>query len=191
EENPATGSKHNLERKHWFAYEANLAVRLTPDFGKEASTALLAQQQASFSFLSSDTAPRKRTAYPPRMPRGSASLRRTLPWSRFYTPEVTAPLSSKTNIMYIGDRLTFAEPFIAFLDAGETISDYTVEVDTGLTLGATSNDDPLITYIIFAEGASSGGSIGLLQVKIVVTTSTGRIETRIINFQLLQSDVID
>jgi hypothetical protein len=189
EENPRTGSLHNLERKFWYAYEANLSIRLHPDFGKVPSPILATQQQAAYSFLVANTAPFREVLYPTRMPIGSHNSHRSLRWSRFYIPEVRAPLSAETFIMYIDDVKAFSESFVAYLDAGEVISSYTIEADDGLTINADANATPLITYTIQADGLSSGGSIALRQVKIVITTSAGRIETRIINFSLLDSDI--
>ncbi len=189
EENPQTSSLHNLERKFWYAYEANLAIRLLPDFGKQPTPVLITQQQAAYSFLVANTAPFREISYPTRMPRGLANSRRSLRWSRFYIPEAKAPLSAETMIMYIDDIKAFSESFTAYLDAGEVISSYTIEADDGLTIDADANATPFITYTIKATGLSSGSSIALRQVKIVVTTSAGRIETRIINFSLLDSDI--
>jgi len=189
EETPATGSLHNLERKFWYAYKSNLAVRLLPDFGKEGPPALITQQQSAYSFLVANTAPYREIRYPSRMPRGSANTRRSLRWSQFYVPESQAPLAGGTVVMYIDDIKAFSESFIAYLDTGETISSFTIEANDGLTITSSANATPLITYTIQADGLSSGGSVGLLQVKIVATTSAGRIETRIINFSLLESDI--
>jgi len=186
EEIPETGSKHNLPRKYWYAYKTNLAVRLLSDFGKQITPVLGSQQQAAFSFLVSSTAPKKVTQYPSRMPIGVSNARR---WPRFHVPEAQSPLSSGTNIMYINDVKAFSESFVAYLDAGETISSYTIEADSGLTISSDTNATPFITYVIVAAGLSDGGSIARLQVKIVVTTSAGRIENRIINFQLTDSDI--
>lgn len=189
EQNPVVGSLHNLERKFWFAYKANLAIRLLPDFGKQAPPELVAMQQTSFSFLSANTAPRREISYPSRMPRGQANTRWSTRWSRFFTKGVEAPLAGGTVTMYVNDIKAFSESFVAYLDAGETISSFTIEADDGLTITSSTNATPLITYTIQADGLSEGSSVSLLQVKIVATTSAGRIETRIINFQLLDSDL--
>jgi hypothetical protein len=146
--------------------------------------------QATFSFLSSNTAPFRETSYPTRMPRGQSNSRRSLPWSRFNVPEAKAPLEEATNTMYIDDVENFEESWAAYLDTGETIASFTIEADGGLTITASANATPLITYTVQADGLNETGSVGLLQVKIVVTTSASRISTRIINFQLLESDVI-
>lgn len=189
EQTPTTGSLHNLERKYWYPYKVCLAVRLLPDFGKQATPVLASQQQAAFSFLSSNTAPFRVTSYPTRMPRGEANTRRSLPWSRFNVPDSKAPLEEATKTMFIDDINSFSESFVAYLATGETITSYAITADDGLTITTSANATPLITYTIQADGLSSGGSLGLLEVKIVATTSAGRIETRIINFQLVESDI--
>jgi len=191
ENTPASGSLHNMERMFWFAYEANLAVRLLSDFGKQVPQTLLAMQKSTFSFLSSVTAPIKNTQYPSTMPRGEANTRRTYRWRRFSVPVEEAPSSSETITMFIDDIENFTESFTAYLDSGETISSYVITADTGLTISNDTNATPLITYTITATGLSDGGSVSLLEVKLVITTSAGRKLTRIKNFELQTSDVIN
>ena len=187
---PTTGALHNMERKYRYPFAANLAARLLADFGKEPTPALMAQVSSGFSFLSSDTAKFRPVDYPTRMPRGEANARRSLWWSRFNNPEAKAPQDAQvTHTMYIDDINDYVESFAAYLDSGETISSYTITAETGLTISTSANATPLITYTIQADGLSSEGDVGLLRVKIVVTTSAGRIETRIINFQLLDSTI--
>ena len=187
---PTTGALHNLERKYRFAFQAQLAGRLLADFGKQPSPALGAQIQATYSFLSSETALVRPVNYPTRMPRGEANARRSLWWSRFNVPESQAPQDAEiTNTMYINDIDDFVESFAAYLDNAETIASYTISAETGLTITTSANATPLITYTIRADGVTSNADVGLLRVKIVVTTSAGRIETRIINFQLLDATI--
>lgn len=189
EENPDLNSLHNLPRKYWFAYKSNLAVRLLNDFGKTASPNLVAQSQAGFSFLSSNTAPMKEARYPSRMPIGARNSLRTQRWKRYYRRGAEAPLGKGTITMFIDDIRDFMESFVAYLDDGETIASFTIEADTGLTINSSSNTDTMVVYNITATGLSTENSVSLLQVKIVVTTSAGRLETRIINFQLQDSTI--
>ena len=142
------------------------------------------------SFLVSNTAPRRETQYPERMARGRGSIIKYNRWNRFYRRSAETPLESASQSMFIDDINDYVEHFDAYLNASEDISSYTIEADTGLTITADANDTPDITYTVRADGGSDGNSEGLLQVKIVVTTSDGRIETRIINFELQKSDVI-
>ena len=91
--------------------------------------------------------------------------------------------------MYIGDITDFVEHFSSYLNDGEDISVYTIEANTGITITADALDSPDINYTVQADGASDGSGISLLNVKIVATPEDGRIETRIINFKILSSDI--
>ena len=164
-----------------------LAVRLMPDFGKgvKPDVSLIRQGSAGFSFLSSATARVSPVKYPSRMPRGSGAQR----WGEFFAAEDKAPDSSLTNTMYIDDVRTFIEHFDSILEAGEDIASYTIEANTGLTINSDSLTTPDVTYNVTADGNSDGSGIPYLNVKIVATTSLGRIETRIINFVILASDI--
>lgn len=186
EDEPDPNTPHNVPRKYWQGFTTNLAVRLMPDFGKgeKLDQSLLRQANASLSYMSAGTARVQRTQYPPRMPMGSGSR-----WGRFFIPVEVAPVSPETVRMYIDDIRSFSESFAAYLLDGETISSYTIDSDTGLTITADANADPDITYTIRADGSSSSGGDPLLEVKIVITTSGGRKETRIINFELIDSDI--
>ena len=83
----------------------------------------------------------------------------------------------------------FIEHFDSYLIDPEMLSSYTIKADTGLTIVSDSNEDPDIFYQIQAVGGTS--SDGLLRVKIVITTDTGRITTRVINFELIESVEIE
>jgi hypothetical protein len=189
EDTPDLNSVHNIERKYWYAFETNLAVRLFADFygDKPVPPTLLISQQQSFSFLSASTAPIRATQYPARQPRGSGSSLKYNRWQRFYRPAAEAPLSCETNTMYKSEVDDFVEHFDAYLNDGETISSFAITADTGLTINSSSNATPDINYQILATGTS--GNDTLLRVKIVVTTSDSRVETRFINFELLDSDL--
>ena len=189
EDAPDPNSVHNIERKHWYAYETNLAARLLADFGKEPTAALIAAQQSSFSFLSSDTALLRQTQYPARQARGSGNSLRYNRWQRFFRPQAEAPLSCATNKMVIDNIDNFVEHFDAYLDDGETISSYTIESDAGLTIVSDSNTNEDVNYQIQAVGTSGEEFDSLYQVKIVVTTSDSRVETRLINFELTEVEI--
>jgi len=187
EDTPDPNTPHNMERKFWHSYDVLLAVRLMPDYGKgeRPDVALLRQGSAGFSFLSSATAKVNQVQYPNRMPIGSGST------GKFFQTQSEAPSSSLTKTMYVDDIRTFVEHFDSILETGETIASYTIEANTGLTINSDSLATPDVTYNVTADGNSDGSGIPYLNVKIVVTTSDGRIETRIINFRVLSSDIGD
>lgn len=190
EDTPDPNTPHNMERKFWHSYDVNLAVRLMPDYGKGAipDVALIRQASASVSFLSSATAKIKQIQHSDRMPVGSGSSA-GLRWKKFFQKQNEAPNTNLTKIMYIGDRNDFVEHFDSYLKTGEDILAYTIEVDTGLTINSSSLVTPDILYNVTAVGNSSDSPSNLFRVKIVATTSTGRIETRIINFNLITSEI--
>jgi len=190
EDEPDPGTPHNMERKFWHSFEVMLAVRLMPDFGKgtQPNVALIRQGSAGFSFLSSATARVNPVQYPSRMPKGSGATR-CQRWRRFFEAQDQAPNSCLTKTMYIDDVRTFVEHFDSILEDGEDISAYTIEANTGLTINSDSLTTPNITYNVTADGNTDGTGISYLNVKIVVTTSDGRVVNRIINFRILASDI--
>jgi hypothetical protein len=188
EDTPDPNSPHNVERKYWQAYKTNLAVRLLPDFGKTPTPALITQQQQSYSFISALTAPRRETQYPSRQPRGSGSSLRYNRWQRFYRPQVQAPQGCVTNKMFIDDIDDFVEHFDAYLNSGEDISSFTIEADDGLTIVSSSSTTEDVNFRIRADGNDGARSDAWLKVKIVMTTTDSRQETRTINFELTDPD---
>ena len=188
EDTPDVNTPHNMERKFWFPFEANLAVRLMPDFGKMASPELLKFQQTGYSFLSSNTAIQIEVPYPSRQPIGAGSSLRFNRLRKYFSPAGVAPIACATVRMFIDDVDDFVEHFDAWLKDGETVTAYTIEADTGLTIVSDSLTTPDIDYRIKAVG-NDDSSDSLLQVKIVATTSDSRIVTRVINFTLTEVEI--
>jgi hypothetical protein len=189
EDSPGANTPHNVERKYWNAIKSVLADRLLADFGKDPTESLMRQIAGGYSLLSSSTAPQRETRYPSRQPTGSGNERWNR-YQRFYRRVADAPLSAATNHMLIDDIDDFVEHFDAYLKDGETVSSYTIAADTGLTIVSDSLTSPDIDYQIQADGSSSETTTESLQVKIVATTSLGRQETRIINFEITRPDTI-
>lgn len=191
EESPDPNTPHNVLRKFWRGFKTNLAIRLMPYFGKgfKPDGQLIKNANASLSQMYAGVATVPRIQAPARMPLGSgSSLKR---WSRFAIPGDVAPISPETVRMYIDDVQTFTESFAAYLRDGETISSYTITADTGLTVSgdAIATGDTAIDYTVTADGSSDTGGDPLLELKIVITTSDSRLNTRIINFELIDSDI--
>ena len=182
EDAPDLNSDSGVPLEFQDAFESNLAFWLCTDYGKQPSRTLILEQQSTFSQISSSTAVVNRVKYPTRQPIGSGNTLRYNRFQKFYRPELTAPTSCATNKMAIGDINDFTEHYEPYLNGTEVISTYTIESDDGLTIQSDSLTSPDIDYRIKAVGGNSN----FLQVKIVATTSTGRIDTRIINFELTQ-----
>jgi len=187
EEDPDPNTPHNVPRKYWQGFKTNLALRLMPDFGKgfNPDKSLVSQANASLSSIYAGTAQRPQIQYPSRMPSGKGTAR----WSRFFVPSAVAPISPETVRMYIDDVQDFIESFAAQMLSGETISSYTIEADTGLTIGGDVSGDSTVSFTVTATGTSDTGGDALLELKIQITTSEARKITRIINFELLDSDI--
>lgn len=177
EDDPDSNSPHNLERKYWSAYKSNLAMLLLADFGKNPHPGLVREARASFAQLSSSTANPTQIQYPSRQPIGSGNLLRRNRFGKFYRKQASAPNECDTASMLIDDVNDFTEHYDSYLKFGETISSYTIEPDSGLTVSNDSLTSPDISYRI-----TVGSDSGTFKVKIVTTSSLGRVETRYVNF---------
>ena len=190
EDEPDPNTPHNVERSAWQAIDTNLATFLSPDFNKQEHPRLASRASTSLSTLSGVSALNllREVNYPARQPRGQGNTFRHNRWTRFYHPQAEAPASCETNVMNfsttVGDIDDYVEHFDAYLKSGETLSSFTIEAMNGLDVLSSSSSDTDVTYRIEAVGADSSTSDRFQQVKIVATTSDGRIETRLINFRL-------
>lgn len=176
EDTPDINSPTNVERKYWHALQTNLAVRLIPDFNKQVPPVLAMQASQSLSNMIGASVTPRQVRYPSRQPIGSGNR-----WVRYidhYPGAIEAPNNPETNRLFIGDVGDYVEHFDAYLTATETVSSYTLEVDQGLTVITGSLASPDISYRIRADNA------GAFKVIIKATTSLGRIETRVIFFEV-------
>ena len=195
EETPDTGTPHNMPRMFWFPIECIIAYRLLMAFGKDIPPSLFNLVGAGETFLSCYSAMPRQTSYPARMPTGEANTLRRKSFDRYYGPTSIAPNECVTNKMYTDDIDNFVENFSSYLNTAEYISSFTIEADTGLTI-VSSSATPAgaatqVNYQIQAVGNNGLPQDDNLQVKIVMTTDSGRVETRIINFQVIDTDIID
>lgn len=177
EDTPDPNSAAGIKRALSQAFKTNLAVRLIPDFNKDVSPVLLAQASQSLSFMASQSAMQRiqRVQYPERQPLGSGNTRWTR-WANFYRVNGEIPSNSANSSMFMGDIQDFVEHYDAYLGDTETISSFSLVVDTGLTVISSSNATPDIHYRLQADSTNNASDV--LQVTLIVTTDTGRIETR-------------
>lgn len=189
EDTPDTGSSANIEWAYRISFEICLATRLVSYFGKGSADkidpVLFKRQAGAYTFLSGSTAIVPRLQAPSRMPKGSGNERfYSNRYNKFYQPVDQAPSTCYTNKMVIGEINNFIEHFDDFLIDAETIASYTIEASSGLTIVSDSLTTPDVSYQISATGTVEG----LEQVKIVATADSGRVKTRLINFEL---EIID
>jgi len=185
EDDPDLATPHNVPIQYWDPIESLLAKRLLPDYGKgfQPDPSLFDAAKAGMSFLYSATAQPRQTQYPSRQPMGAANTLR-FRRRRFYGPSTVTSYSATTNQMIVGDINDYVEHFDSFLVASEDISSFTITADTGLTIVSSSLTTPDVSYRIQADGDASEDVEDPYQVKIVATTDTGRIITRLIRFEL-------
>ena len=182
EENPIATSVHNIPREYWDAFETGLMMVLLTDFGKEPTMALASTARAAFNDLLTATAEVPEYTYPNRMPVGSGN-RGYGRFQRYYGTVEKAPIEYTTAEMATGNISGFYEDFAAYLNAGETLSSFVLTSDTGLTVTSDVISGSRITYTVEAE------SSGILEVKIVATTSDSRVETRVKTFEVTDIEI--
>lgn len=182
EEDPDQNSETGVKRKYKSLLETNLAVRLLSDFGKEIPMPLGLLASASLSTAASSTASKsiQEVQYPSRMPLGSGNSRANR-HRRYQIPVQLPPNECATHDIQIDEIQDYTEPFITYL-SGETIASYVITAGPGLNIESDSNTDSQVVYRIKALSNMSEGV--WQQVKITITTDTGRIETRSINFSV-------
>lgn len=187
---PDPNSRTNVTRNFWHMMSTNLAVRLVADFGKQVPPTIMAQASQSLSSAVSVSASEslQQVQYPRRMPRGSGNTLRFNRWRRFQRPQEKAPNSCATNNIVIGDIDDYTESFRAYLNDAETIDSFTITADNALSILSSANNDPVINYSIKAVEDSAQGAYQ--QVKIVITTSDARVETRFIDFNITSNKTV-
>lgn len=184
EDEPDPNSAVGVTRAYWQALATNLAVRLIPSFNKQVPDTLLAQASQSLSSMAGRcAAERIRPVLPPsRQPIGSGNhvLGR---WRRFYNSAgILPPNAPYLREIMQGETNDFSESFEAYLNVDEAITDYSVVADSGLTVVSSSNNDPVIAYRLTAPNNQTTNI--WQQVKVTVTTDLGRVDIRVINFQV-------
>lgn len=179
EDEPDPNSDSGIVRGLAQCFKANLAIRLIPDFNKDASPVLFAQANQGLSSMAAMSAMARlqRVQYPNRAAIGSGNYRWAR-WARFYRSGGNLPVNSANRSMFIGDIDNFTEHFDAYLQDSETIASYSIVADSGLIISNDANATPDITYTVQAGTPSGSDSTNILQITIIITTSSGRVETR-------------
>ena len=185
EESPDLNSQTNVPRSYSAMMAYNLGIRLIPAFNKVVPDTLLKLASGSLSGAMDAVKVRQIREVQPsrRMPLGSGNSVRNVYFNRFSMPEPLPPISAANNQILVGETLDYFEDYSAWLGAN-TIASYTITVDPRLTLDASANATPRITYTITAS-PNVGAASGVWQfVKITVTDSAGRVLIRLVNFEV-------
>tara|TARA_R110002020_G_scaffold461823_1_gene680977 strand:+ start:9842 stop:10561 length:720 start_codon:yes stop_codon:yes gene_type:complete len=185
EDEPDLNSKTNVERFAKQMMATNLALRLSQDFNKSPNPSLIAAASSSLSTVSGVAARNlmESVNYPGRQPIGSGNSRYGGRWRRFYPAYQEAPANCDTNEILIGEINDYVERFGPWLKAEESIDSYTISAESGLIIESSSVSGENIDYRVKAAGV--GDSVnGFSCVKIVVTSTVGRVDNRVINFKI-------
>lgn len=191
EDEPDPNAPTNIQRSYFHAYSTNLAVRILPDFGKQATEDLRRQANQSLSFMSASIAANRvnEVFYSQRHPKGSGNDNYFNRWSRFYQDERAAANVSNLAEIFVDDQDDFFEQFDAFLREDETITDFEIVVDKGLELiDSTLVDGEEVVYRIKGRADSESQRTATRQVTIIATTSDDRVQTRRRYFQVVPRD---
>jgi len=181
EELPDANTESGVKRSHFLMMATNLAIHLIPHFNKQVPQ-ILYNLAASYYSTSSAIVAREniRQVQAPRtMPLGSGNTNKYNRYSRFNRPESLSPNDCETNRITVGEINDYSESFNAYLGS-EIISSFTIEATNGLTISTSSNTDTVVSYRI--EGVSNTDTSQ--KVTITITTDTGRIEIRVIDFEI-------
>lgn len=189
EDVPDANTETLVERRFNRMMKTNLAINLVAAFNKIVPRELTLLASASLSSAASMVAAEniREVQYPRRHPRGSGNARRNNRFRRFMNPPVLPPNECATNKIVESNINDYEENYSAYLGT-ETIASFVITADPGLTVQSSSNDDPFISYRVKASDDATQGT--WRQIKLVITTSSGRIETRLINFQVGADDTV-
>lgn len=160
-----------------------LAIRVLQDYGLNPSNALLASANAAVSALSAETAVVRETQYPRRQPRGAGNTLRYNRWQRFYRKPDRVPLICSSFSITTNEINDFTESFNDYLRVGEDIESYRLTLTGGIELLEDSEQNGVITYRILGMNPSIDS--GVEQIQIRITTTSGRLEERLINAEVL------
>ncbi|MEE8288926.1 MAG: packaged DNA stabilization gp4 family protein [Nitrosomonadaceae bacterium] len=183
---PDPSQRTGLERRFQHMFETNLAVRLVSDFGMEVPNSMVTQSMQSLSSVSAMVAADTIRQVMPgrRVPIGEANSLRRMTFNRFYRVPVRAPEDASLHHMYIGDINDYQEPFADYLKEGEDITSFTPLENHGIDVLSMEITPDLSAIDYQVEALIPVQTGPWQQLRIRIKTSTGRITTRIINFEI-------
>lgn len=179
EEHPDPNTDSKISSEFNNATKKCLAVRLAPYFGKEASQTTQRQATQALSNWSARSGKVNMIQPPNRQPRGTGNTFRFPNWVRFYRFGDQAPVSCDTLDIKVDEINFFVVSFSGYLMDDETIVSFTTESDDGIELIDTVQDGD--KFNLECKGVFNG----LQRVTITVTTSTGRVNPEVVNFNVI------
>jgi len=186
EEEPDANTESGLTRSANNMAGTNLAVRLLAAFNKSVPPSLYALAKSSMSgVVGKAVFDRTRQVQAPgRMPVGSGYRYRNR-HRRFERPEDLAPNTCSTNRINVGEINDYQSSFHGYLK-GELIQSFTIASSTGIEIISSSISSTVEVINYRVKGLRPRESHQ--HVIITIETDSGRIEQRIINFEIKTGD---
>lgn len=182
-EDPNPDDNANIQLSAKQAFVTNLATRMVTSFGKEVPSVLAVQSMQSLSGLSSALAMVRNVQSPNRMPRGSGNTLRGNRWQEYNRPVDLAPLNCTTETLMIGNVNDFFIDWSQYLVGNEDLTSYTLSA-SGVDIPSQSLSTPRVNFRAKGIELSDYSIERFATVSITVTTDSGRIDTKVINFKL-------
>ena len=179
EPNPNTDS--GIDPAYNNATATCLALRLAPSFGIMLNQDIRGLATSGLSNWSARSGKVNQIQPSRRQPRGSGNTFRFSNWTRYYRAGNPAPISCTTFDLKVDETDFFGIGFGGYLLDGATITSYKVESTNGIEVLNHAQDVDVINL------ECKGIAAGYQTVTITVTTSTGRVNPEVINFNITES----
>lgn len=185
EDRPDMSAPSGIDKAHEDSVQVVLGSKLLSQFGKALTGEFKLKTDAAYSFLVSSTAQVNEVQYPSRQPIGSGNNVRFGTFRRKYYPEIeNVPADCSTRTLFKDGVEDYTEHYDSYLigDA-EDIDSYVITSENGITVSNEVLATPDVNYRVTAD------KVGTWKFKIVATTTTGRVNTRIHTYVIKDSDI--
>ncbi len=180
---PDTADNHGMDFGLVEPVANMLTYRTLMDYEIPITPALNASVEAAVTSISNQTFQFRETQYPRRQPRGAGNTLRYNRWQRFYRKPDRVPLVCTSQKLDMGEIDDYSQSWADYLRDDEDISSFEIFHTTGIRLVTTGLSSPVVNYRV--QGLNPSIDNGVEQVRIRITTSTGRIDERLLNFEVL------
>ena len=182
-EEPDPADYHGMEYSLFEPISNILAVRVLHDYQIPATETLLLSANAGISSVTSITSQLRETQYPRRQPRGAGNTLRYNRWQRFYRKPARVRLNCDTIKLDTDEINDYSQSWISYLRPNEDLQSFASFATEGVGIISAEIDGTSINYRL--EGLNPSIDNGVEQVRFRVTTTTGRIDERIIDVEVL------
>lgn len=178
EEEPELNTDSEVSSSINNAIATCLALRLAPSFGIQLNNDIRLMARTGLSTWSARSSKTNQMQPPRRQPKGSGNTFRFTNYTRYYRMDEDAPISCSTFELKVDEVDFFSVDFTNYLLEDATITSYTLENTNGIDVLNNSQDGNSINL------ECKGIIAGYQTVTINVTTSTGRINPEVVNFNI-------